>query len=238
VLRDYLDSAMSQAFLCYHDLHNSLLRIRRAFSSSARPVARDVDLLAGDAYLVAAHAAVEHFFEDLCRRAIYKSLWRYRNTQTVSSILDSLVETRYKVAIGALPRSEFVAPPTQVDELRGAVGWMVKRIDGNQGVKKSNLLALLLPVGFAEGDFDPVWLASMDSFGLLRGDTAHGRPSSSFGRQSVNLAAHSTQAVHVSVWSQSATRTRTTYAPWDVDQIVAALLPEMAAWDRRLQARS
>jgi hypothetical protein len=36
-----------------------------------------------------------------------------------------------------------------------------------------HLLRLLLPVGVQEHELDRTWLATIDSFGSVRGDTAH-----------------------------------------------------------------
>lgn len=228
---------MSRGLLSYHELHNSLFRIRKRFVEAPRLVARDSDLLAGDAYLIAAHAAIEYFFEDLCRRAIYSSLWTYRRTGKQPSVIAGIVDAHYHVCVGALPRNELAAHPSEQEQVKAAVLWHGKRIDNNQGIKRSNLLAIILPLGFRESDFDPVWLASMDSFGRLRGDTAHGRPALRFGKPAIDIAPGQSSPVEVAVWTHAATRTRTTQAPWDIDTTLDALLPEMRAWDGRIRSR-
>lgn len=228
-------TVVGRRLIAFGDLHNNLLRLRLAFNQPRRPVPRDADLIQGDAYLVAAHAAVEFYFEELCRKAVYASLWRYKTAGTVNKVLHALVGCGFHREVLNLPRG---ADPfaSGVEQLKKAVDWYVKRLDENNGVKRNNLLAILLPLGFIETDFDPVWLASMDSFGQGRGDTAHGRPTSSFGRSSLSLtAANATATVHV--WSEQAIRTRVALSPWDVAQLISGLTPEMLAWDRRLGAQ-
>jgi len=43
----------------------------------------------------------------------------------------------------------------------------------NNGIRESNILRLVLPVGVLESDLDAGWLQTMDAFGSARGDTAH-----------------------------------------------------------------
>ncbi len=46
-------------------------------------------------------------------------------------------------------------------------------IDQNHGIKETNLLKLLLPIGIDSDDLDKVWLANMNTFGKERGEIAH-----------------------------------------------------------------
>ncbi len=43
----------------------------------------------------------------------------------------------------------------------------------NHGIKETNLLKLLLPIGIDSDDLDKVWLLNMDTFGEERGEIAH-----------------------------------------------------------------
>ncbi|TQN46539.1 hypothetical protein FHX52_3264 [Humibacillus xanthopallidus] len=223
--------------IAYHELHNALNRLRSRLSSPARPVARDADLLIGDAYLVSTHAAIEFFFEELSRRAVYASLWKLRTSRVRSPLLEAIAATHYYACATSLPRGDLTVHGSVEEETKAAIAWYIRRLDGNNGVKRLNLLAMLLPLGFHESDFDPVWLASMDSFGGLRGDTAHGRPVTRFGRPPVDIAPSGFGPIKVPVWSTSATRTRTSQAPWDIDRTLSGLLPEMRLWDMRVRSR-
>ncbi len=46
-------------------------------------------------------------------------------------------------------------------------------IDQNHGIKETNLLKLLLPIGIDSDDLDQVWLLNMNTFGKERGEIAH-----------------------------------------------------------------
>jgi RiboL-PSP-HEPN len=48
-----------------------------------------------------------------------------------------------------------------------------QRIKDNNGIRTTNILRLLLPIGIKENEIDTVWLGTIDSFGKNRGDTAH-----------------------------------------------------------------
>ena len=41
------------------------------------------------------------------------------------------------------------------------------------GVRKDNVLRLLVPVGIRESEIDPAWLQKIDEFGQSRGSIAH-----------------------------------------------------------------
>lgn len=47
-------------------------------------------------------------------------------------------------------------------------------IQNNHGIRESNLVALLQPVGIELADLDGTWVSTIDSFGNARGEVAHG----------------------------------------------------------------
>ncbi len=46
-------------------------------------------------------------------------------------------------------------------------------IRANHGIRESNLISVLQPVGIELPDLNPTWLATVDSFGVARGEVAH-----------------------------------------------------------------
>lgn len=46
-------------------------------------------------------------------------------------------------------------------------------ISKNNGIKKINILKILLPIGVLETQLDSTWLSTIDSYGTKRGDVAH-----------------------------------------------------------------
>jgi hypothetical protein len=46
-------------------------------------------------------------------------------------------------------------------------------IDNNHGIREDNLFQIFYPIGLKMSDMDNTWLATMDSFGISRGEVAH-----------------------------------------------------------------
>ncbi|MFE9576343.1 HEPN domain-containing protein [Nocardia sp. NPDC006044] len=224
---------MGRSLLAYLELKNTIDEISSTFMRPQKASPDDADLRSGDAYLVMAHAAFEYFFEELCRRSLYSALYRYKFSGRSVSLLANVANAHFYSRVASLPRDDSSAwSPGETERISAAVKWYTARVDKNNGVKKSNLRALLYPLGFVESDFDSVWMNAMDSFGQSRGDTAHGRPTSPYHRSSVSLGSK----VSCAIWTPGVTRPRTATAVWDVSREVKQLMPEMLAWDRRLVA--
>ena len=64
--------------------------------------------------------------------------------------------------------------PKVIEELKSAHEKFVRYATGeNMGVRRANVLRLLLPVGIPEREIDPAWLQKIDAFGQTRGSMAH-----------------------------------------------------------------
>lgn len=79
---------------------------------------------------------------------------------------------------GGPPSKLPISAPSEPLSLRGRVDVARRRFSHyvrsqNNGIRESNVLALLLPAGVRESQIEPLWLADIDSFGRLRGETAH-----------------------------------------------------------------
>lgn len=64
----------------------------------------------------------------------------------------------------SLPSDETVAK---------AVNFYISELDQNHGIKEENLLSILMPIGLAHRGVSTTLLATLDSFGGLRGRLAH-----------------------------------------------------------------
>lgn len=220
---------MARRVLLKADLSNSIYSIRRLYVTPQRAIPRDKDLIFGDTYLVASHAILEAYFEELGRRVVTASVWSYQRSGKVSSVLASLLDVHYGIRLGRLPAGEFAfsAPDEAV---RSAVQWYIKRIGDNNGIKRANLFGLLLPLGFTANDFDDIWLSSMDSFGANRGDVAHGRSVNA--RQSSRVTLTQTGAsTQIDLLPQAQARSRRRNPSWEVDSTLRQILTEAYAWD-------
>ncbi|MER6292391.1 HEPN domain-containing protein [Streptomyces althioticus] len=126
------------------------------------------------AFIVLAHAEVESYVESMCLDVLRKVEDRWDSSSIAGPCIAGLM----------LYSDKQVSPPKALSKQsqNETIDSIVKNsIDkhrrftqrDNHGVKEANLLRLLLPIGFQEADFDPVWLGTMNSFGVSRGLVAH-----------------------------------------------------------------
>lgn len=135
------------------------------FSPTGRYSVREVDL--ARAYVLLAHAEIEAYFEDRAQGRVDRAYDAWQNRQVCSSLLSRLVmyhEARAKSWDVTTVSTQTVAK---------AVNFYVSELRGNHGIKEKNLLSMFLPLGLKHGDFDASLLATLNSFGFLRGKLAH-----------------------------------------------------------------
>jgi hypothetical protein len=133
------------------------------------------------AYRVFAHAEIESYLEDRVWETVQtaKNIWD--NQGKASGVL---------LCVIAFSGQEMEAPPDTINPLKGnknvsldklkinrkidiAIRCFKSVIDQNHGIKETNLLKLLLPIGIDSDDLDQAWLANMNTFGEERGEIAH-----------------------------------------------------------------
>ncbi|WP_141216213.1 MULTISPECIES: HEPN domain-containing protein [Nocardiaceae] len=188
----------------------------------------------GEMLLISSHAVFEAYFEELARKVLQAALWKYKSSGKMNAVIQSLIDLDYRAQVASLPRAQFQF--RSVDEqIKSAADRYRKTIDHNQGIKRSNLYSLFLPLGFAESDFDNVWLSAMDAFGSNRGDAAHGRAVNPRGEILIDLPA-ANPPMQISVLNRQDGRARARYAPWDVEDQINLLASEAYRWDLRCLA--
>jgi hypothetical protein len=116
------------------------------------------------AYLVLCHAEVEHFLELRASGVVTQAKAKWDADGRARSPLLCLMGHYHK----ELP----VRTPISA-RLQHAIKLFEGHVGSNHGVKEINVLRLLLPIGVALTDLDPLWLADMETFGTLRGSVAH-----------------------------------------------------------------
>ena len=131
------------------------------------------------AYRLLTHAEIEACIEDLVVGTVTSAWGGWKQDARPRTCLVALV-AYYEGNLGGPP--ETLNPPQQTkkvlihlsDRLDQARNHHVNHVVGsNNGIREANLLALLLPVGVLESDINKTWLATIDSFGAIRGTTAH-----------------------------------------------------------------
>ncbi|MGX1615682.1 HEPN domain-containing protein [Micromonospora chalcea] len=126
------------------------------------------------AYVVLTHAEIESYVEDVTQDILLAAKTRWLNSQRTGRCIAALM----------LYGARSVQPPKAIvrqtanDTFEAHVIRLLREHEryvsqDNHGIKEKNLLSVLLPVGVLEADLDPVWLATMNSFGGQRGAVAH-----------------------------------------------------------------
>jgi hypothetical protein len=133
------------------------------------------------AYRVFAHAEIESYLEDRVWDTVLTAKKIWDNQGKASGVL---------LCVIAFSGQEMEAPPDTLTPLKGkknlpedklkitkkidiAIRCFKSVIDQNHGIKETNLLKLLLPIGIDSDDLDQVWLANMNNFGEERSQIAH-----------------------------------------------------------------
>lgn len=128
-------------------------------------------------YRLLAHAEIESCIEDVVRdvATLTYSAWEVdRRPRTSLLALVSFCGDQRPSTPHELPATlGQVTPGFMKDRVSTARNAFARMIKENNGVKEKDLLRLLLPVGVQEYQLDRTWLATIDSFGSVRGDTAH-----------------------------------------------------------------
>jgi hypothetical protein len=128
-------------------------------------------------YRLLAHAEIEACIEDLARELIANSYaaWELdKRPRTCLLALVSFYDDKFpRIPEAMPPMLGRVTPGFMKDRVETARNAYARAVQQSNGVKEKDLLRLLLPVGIQEYELDRTWLATIDSFGSVRGDTAH-----------------------------------------------------------------
>jgi len=143
------------------------------------------------AFRVLCHAEVESALEDISEAAADAAVGHWLSHRQPRRIVVGLVLAKLGFRVfdywdGHATPSLSVGRPLFPAGLSGPVGTdpssdMVQEalrayrrsLRGNHGVKSANIIQVVGPLGLRESDLASGWLAEMDSFGTLRGETAH-----------------------------------------------------------------
>jgi len=138
------------------------------------------------AYRVLAHAEIEAYLEDRSLEAARYAVKAWKDRGEVHKILLSLLAfsgcTMERPPTTLSPKKASKTVPEErlklEKKLELASNAFSTCIKENHGLKETNLLALLLPIGIDSDDLDPAWLSTMNTFGERRGVAAHTSASS------------------------------------------------------------
>lgn len=162
-------------------LEKELNRLRKYFlPKKFNPLGRYTErqLAHATAYRILAHAEIEAYLEDRVKEVADNAMQEWRESNKISRTLLCLL------AFSGLqlesPPDSLTSSQTSLNkksreklQLKKKIGKIyssfLASVDKNHGLKESNILALLLPVGIDSQDLDQGWLNLMNTFGEKRG---------------------------------------------------------------------
>lgn len=123
---------------------------------------RQHDLARG--YRVLCHAEIESYLEDMAMDLLTYSRDRWNGDKEVTIIMTSLLTYFYR--------------PEKTDKLstmfnKATIDFRKQVIEGNHGIKESNIKKLFIPLGVDVESLDTAWISTLDTYGSKRGETAH-----------------------------------------------------------------
>lgn len=128
------------------------------------------------AFLVLSHAELETFFEEWAKEIARKSEEVWKSNRKVTQPLAVLIAT----SDSHIPVNDKISEAQQEDIgtkvdafIRKRYEEYYKQIRENKGIKQSNLLTLLSPLGVPGTAYGGTLLPSLDSFGKSRGLHVH-----------------------------------------------------------------
>lgn len=131
------------------------------------------------AFRLLAHAEFESYLEDVAVQHLQAKLRDWESFGKSSHTLASLMA--YDEVAGKEPTSILSPPqkpsPDYGKRLNDAATRFNTRVRVyNHGVRESNILGILLPLGIDQSRIDLIWLAALDSWAKDRGEVAHKSP--------------------------------------------------------------
>lgn len=126
------------------------------------------------AFRLLAHAEIEWYLELVSFETANKAYDAWQVRGMITEPLISMVAYT-ESPLGKVPETKPSTGQadlvTRIEKSRNSLTRYSK--SRNNGIRERNILRLLLPVGIKEADIDSTWLATIDSFGKDRGETAH-----------------------------------------------------------------
>ena len=126
------------------------------------------------AFRLLAHAEFEWYLEEIAFETANKAVNDWQQRGVVTKALLAMVAFRDVYSEGGQNTNQsgiLRDLDSRIDESRRRFNGYAK--GRNNGIREENILKLLLPVGINKSDIDQTWLSTTDSFGQLRGETAH-----------------------------------------------------------------
>ncbi len=124
------------------------------------------------AFQLLGHAEIEAFIEDVGMATVNSAFKKWSvDGKARRPLLSLLAYTEVK--LGHPPQVLPFGRPElrqRLEKVKNSYSYLVKN---SNGIREKDVLAVLMSAGLREADFDTTWLATIDSLGKRRGETAH-----------------------------------------------------------------
>ena len=121
------------------------------------------------AFRLLCHAEFENYIEDIANNLVKNAEEKWCQTQIANYNLSSIFITSHRVNIDEKKKKQ----ETVQTKARRMIHDFKETINGNHGIKESNILKLFGPLGYDINDFDTFFLSELNTFGSDRGIVAH-----------------------------------------------------------------
>ena len=122
-------------------------------------------------YVILSHAEIESYFEDIADSKVRKALSDWMTNRTKSNCLLAIMSYCSEEINWDKERK---SDKEKLDfRINRVARHYLNKLNNNHGVKSTNILSILLPIGIESTEIDPTWLNTMDNFGSKRGQFAH-----------------------------------------------------------------
>ena len=168
----------------YRILEKNLDKLEKNFIPKKSDIGAysEKEYLMTKAYMLLTYAEIEYYFEQNSVEIAKDRFNKWKEKEKANITVIALVAFSES---GKEKPPETIASPqpgqegfwknkiSLINKASKALSEYQFEVINNHGIKESNILKLLLPIGFPYDKFDETWLAEMNSFGIQRGIFAH-----------------------------------------------------------------
>ena len=122
------------------------------------------------AFILLAHAELESYVEDRAREKVDQAHRGWKSNRVCNVLMSRLL--LYHSAKSAKAEGWGLNLPSD-KSVGKAVNFYVSELSQNHGIREQNILSILIPIGLSHSKIDTTLLATLDSFGAVRGTLAH-----------------------------------------------------------------
>lgn len=119
------------------------------------------------AYKLFVHAEIEYYLENVVSEIVNTAKTLWDNEKIINAVLFHII---LYSSFNFSGNEDMLEPEKRISNIIKA---FEDQISHNNGIKKKDILKLIIPIGIKFDDLDETWLTTIDSYGNKRGKIAH-----------------------------------------------------------------